>query len=305
MNSSYIVDDYVDVFSQKVLAAVRADKLTGDDLLHMTNIPQLNYHVLWQIYKYWKTQMALWQLPYFDYTHPVVDSKMKEAMREISMHILVGKGHLKPMLRRAAHLTLLLALSPYAAYKKIFLEEPKAFSARYLQEIKKYFKINTSILQTLIAFCKETPTTLYTPTEWAEKLEKARLEAPRLDDPAQYLDLFDKIHSDPNIHKASTLLLLRDISEDTTKDTPVVSEAMLDKKRRAMQQMDDDLKKELARELFHDNQEDFQLALHHALSQKNFDHSVEFLVRKYAKKNQWNLEKENVKHLFKILFKSF
>ena len=80
---------------------------------------------------------------------------------------------------------------------------------------------------------------------------------------------------------------------------------MLSKKEKAIEQMDDAFRRDVTRDLFNNSEEAFHTAMHQALSQKNFDHSVEFLVRNYARKNRWNLDRANVKQLFKLLFKAF
>ena len=188
----YSVDGYVEAFSDKVLAGLPKEAIRGEDILRMTSILQINYHVLWQIYRKWRVQNRRLRLPYFDYHHAEVEVAMKEAMRVLSLHILVPKSHMLPLLKRAVYATLCLVFFPYDAYRRAIAGEGEAFPPSYLEEMKKYFKINANLLQLLIDRCQGAAEKSLAPHAWEQKLEEVRREAPPLEASAHFLGLFDE-----------------------------------------------------------------------------------------------------------------
>ncbi|MFY0626470.1 MAG: hypothetical protein JXR07_09255 [Reichenbachiella sp.] len=58
-------------------------------------------------------------------------------------------------------------------------------------------------------------------------------------------------------------------------------------------------------DLFEGNETDYNIALETIEESSTFDESVEFLVQKYAKQYQWDMNSDEVKEFLKVIFKRF
>ncbi len=59
------------------------------------------------------------------------------------------------------------------------------------------------------------------------------------------------------------------------------------------------------KELFNENQREFEKAMIKLEEFGSFDDSVEFLVQYYAKQNKWDMQSDEIKELLKIIFRRF
>jgi hypothetical protein len=146
------VEKYCDQFAALVLKKVFADKqaINGPDLLTLTEIKQINYFILHDLFSAWKAELHKLQSPYFDYKATPVKEALDTLMGALSNHILIKQSDLSPLLKQAVYQTLFLILDPYDFYSDLIAgEKNKTLSTELFKEHLKYIKINQAPLQQL------------------------------------------------------------------------------------------------------------------------------------------------------------
>jgi len=146
------VEKYCDQFSAIVLKKAFAEKqaVNGPDLLTLTEIKQINYFILHDLFSAWKAEMQKLQSPYFDYKAAPVKDGLEGLMGALSNHILIKQTDLAPLLKQAVYQTLFLILDPYDFYSDLIAgDKNKTLSTEAFKENLKYIKINQAPLQQL------------------------------------------------------------------------------------------------------------------------------------------------------------
>lgn len=145
------IDTYSSEFTEKILADTfdGKSKITGQEMLTLTPIKQVNLFVIKNLFFAWKEETQKIRSPYFDYENTEVRKALRGFMNVLSKHIAVDKNYLKPLLLHATKETILLIFSPYGFYTHQ-ISDNETLSIDTLKSISKYVKTNENIFKALI-----------------------------------------------------------------------------------------------------------------------------------------------------------
>lgn len=145
------IDTYCSEFTEKILADTfdGKDKISGQEILTLTPIRQVNLFVVKNLFFAWKDETQKIRSPYFDYENTEVRKALRNFMNVLSKHISIDKTHLKPLLLHASKEAILLIFSPYGFYTHQ-ISDNETLSIETLKSIAKYVKTNENIFKALI-----------------------------------------------------------------------------------------------------------------------------------------------------------
>lgn len=144
---------YADAYADKVLDRFFSsrDKITGNEILELCNIQQVNLFVIRELFKSWKEDTKRMQSPYFDYENPEVKELFDSLMKLLSQNISISRQHFAPLLKKAIGQVLLVVFDPYDFYSMVLSgKDNKLDVARFKEEIK-YLKVNKAPLEKMLA----------------------------------------------------------------------------------------------------------------------------------------------------------
>ena len=125
----------------------KTEKLSGNDILTITPVRQLNLLVIKNLLITWKRELKNLESPFFDYSHPEVEKALGQFGNTLSRHISVNQETFSGLLIKSVEEAILLAVSPRDFYNKLIEEGlQNAYSATDFREIAKYIKINSHVL---------------------------------------------------------------------------------------------------------------------------------------------------------------
>jgi hypothetical protein len=148
---------YADAYADKVLDRFFSsrDKITGNDILELCNIQQVNLFVIRELFKSWKEDTKKMQSPYFDYEKQEVKEALDSLMRLLSQNISISRQHFAPLLKKAVGQVLLVVFDPYDFYSMVLTgKENKLDVGRFKEEIK-YLKVNKAPLEKMLTKLEE------------------------------------------------------------------------------------------------------------------------------------------------------
>lgn len=147
-----ILNQYSQTYSQKVCDNFysKQSTISGQQLLQLTNIPQINFFIMGSLYEKWKTDAEAFKSPYFNFESENVKNALQTFMNVVSQNISVKREHLEPFLTDATKNTLSLLLDTQNHFNDIFRSQPNfTLSVESLKQILKYTRINQFIPQTI------------------------------------------------------------------------------------------------------------------------------------------------------------
>ena len=149
-----VIKDYSKAFSDKILKNYFSthEVATGDDLLRLSDVRQVNLFVVYQLFESWNEEMDKLESPFFDFKDKEVKQAIKELGNTLSRHIRVKEKTLSGMFEIATEDTLFLILSPYDFYcSKINNWSKGTIKLKDLKALAKYVKINKSLMTSFIS----------------------------------------------------------------------------------------------------------------------------------------------------------
>ena len=152
------VAKYSGAFAAKVAEAYfsKKEKISGPDILNLCQIRQVNLFVIRDLMKTWQQESQKLKSPYFNYETPDVKEALKQFQNVLSNHISISKENFLPILTRAVHQTIMLALDPYDFYSDTLDKESKThLKVSDLKNEIKYLKINGQPLEQLVKQLEE------------------------------------------------------------------------------------------------------------------------------------------------------
>jgi hypothetical protein len=151
LNLEYI-SDYSKKYCALTLENAFRDKktITGPDLLHVTDIPQINYFIVKNLFRAWQREIDKVRSPYFNYDDPEVQKMLKQLMNQLSNHISVDKENFQPLLLNAIQNCIILVLSPYDYFHKEVDNQSDPIQVDDLKKMEKYIKINAHFYKAFI-----------------------------------------------------------------------------------------------------------------------------------------------------------
>ena len=99
---------------------VKEDFISGEQILSLTNIRQVNLFVLKSIFEKWQQESSSLYSPFFDYNIPEVQKALKELMNILSRNISINRENFEPLLTQAVDDTITLLLAPDEYYNRFF-----------------------------------------------------------------------------------------------------------------------------------------------------------------------------------------
>ncbi|MDJ1480567.1 hypothetical protein QNI16_08730 [Cytophagaceae bacterium YF14B1] len=133
------------------------DSVSGKDMVSFTDIPQVNYLILFKLFTNWKQEAGRLQSPYFDYSQDEVKSALENLMNTLSRFIMVKQEAFEPLVADAVSATIELLLSPrnqFVSILKYIDFEP--LTIQRLQDHTRYIRINRTVWESLIAQLQST-----------------------------------------------------------------------------------------------------------------------------------------------------
>ncbi len=148
---------YGDAYSEKILKGFfnTKDKITGQEILSLCDIPQVNLFIVHELFHSWKEENRKLKSAYFDYEHPEVKEAMENFMGVLSQHISINQHHFSPLLRKAVNHTLLVVFDPYDFYSIMVSGKNNKLEVVPFKEEIKYLKINKAPLERLLQRLEE------------------------------------------------------------------------------------------------------------------------------------------------------
>jgi hypothetical protein len=148
---------YSDAYSAKVLKEFFSgkDKITGPEILSLSDVHQVNLFVVRALFKRWKVETQNLRSPYFDYEHPAVKEALETLMQQLSNSISVDESHFTPLFRQAVSETLLAVFDPYDFFSMTISGSNNRLHISEFQEEIKYVKVNKAPLERLLQKLRE------------------------------------------------------------------------------------------------------------------------------------------------------
>jgi hypothetical protein len=152
------VDDYSDDYASKLTTSFFAskDKITGPEILKLSQIQQVNLFVIRELLHAWKHEGMKLRSPYFDYSQPEVTEALARFQNLLSNHISISRENFQPLLKKATSQTLYLILNPYDFFSETL--DRQSSGVVHTEELKneiKYLKINRAPLEKLVQRMEE------------------------------------------------------------------------------------------------------------------------------------------------------
>lgn len=148
---------YGDAYAEKVSSSFFSskDRITGPEILKLTNVPQVNMFVIRELLVTWKEEAKKIRSPYFDYDNDEVRQALDHFMTVLSNHISVAKKDFDPLLRKAVRQTLQVIFNPYDFFSLLVTgNNNRVELGQFKQEIK-YLKINKAPMERLVQKLEE------------------------------------------------------------------------------------------------------------------------------------------------------
>jgi hypothetical protein len=155
--SQSAIADYSQHYSRKVLDRffTRKSHISGQELLSLTEVEQINLFIVQALFHTWKTEMRKSRSVYFNYEADAVKQAQQELMNVLSRHISVSREHLEPLLLQAIAQTLNDVLNPYDFFSKLITGNNNQLQVDSFTEELKYLKLNKAPLFRLSQILEE------------------------------------------------------------------------------------------------------------------------------------------------------
>lgn len=320
------------------------ESINGKQILSLTNLQQVNLLVIKNLFEKWNKETSKFRSPYFNYDSEEVKKALENFMNVLSNNINVKKSHFEPLLKKSVTDTILLVFAPYVFYsKEINHPERSRISINNLREMRRYIKVNNTILDRLISRFKQDDIEEVFNDEGFDILNDVMEES---DLPKENWDEY--LYKFSEVQPLSLSMIFQDAEDDHVDedfDRPLVkneSKALGDKNKAAKSINDqfykeqktlheqlaqrpaptiaelhqhkiDSLKKFITlnqkfmfvRELFSGNHDAYHSALEKLEQCDSLETAQAILNRDYIGKYNWNMEGEEVSEFMDILIKRF
>lgn len=168
------INRYSEEYTEKVLKNFFSskDKISGSEILSLSNIQQVNLFVVRELFKTWKEETKRLKSPYFDYESDEVKEALDALMQRLSNNILVDEKHFTPLFKNAVSRTLLAVFDPYDFFSMLITGKDNKLVVDNFKEEIKYLKINKAPLDRLLQKLLEDGVTEISGNEGFAKLDQ-------------------------------------------------------------------------------------------------------------------------------------
>jgi hypothetical protein len=148
---------YGDAYAENVLKSFfkDRDKITGQEILTLCNVQQVNLFVVRELFKVWKEETKKLKSPYFDYENTDVKEALDNFINILSLHISIQRPHFAPLLKKATSQALLVIFDPYDFYSMIITGKNNKLEVEPFREEIKYLKVNKAPLEGMLQKLEE------------------------------------------------------------------------------------------------------------------------------------------------------
>lgn len=172
--NQHVLTEYAEAFAQKTCDSFFASKesISGKEILSFTDIPQVNYFILFRLFTSWQQEAAQLQSPYFDYSQPDVQAALEQLMNTLSQHISVQRKDFQPLVHYATESTLRLLITPQQQLTQMLKAiDFQPLTAQRLKEHSRYLRINKAVWEKLITRMEQDGKTTVDFSEAVTRLE--------------------------------------------------------------------------------------------------------------------------------------
>lgn len=188
------LNEYSEQFSRQVCDDFFAHNAaaSGQHILNLTKIPQINLFVISSLYDKWKADAEAFRSPYFDFENTEVSEALKQFMNVVSRNISVKRDALAPILKEATKNSLVLLMDPSGYFNEIFRNQPDfTVTADVVQQLRKYIRFNKFIPQAIVeAMSDRSFVYVNQAIDWSEQAIANR--AAELDNVEQWITLYSE-----------------------------------------------------------------------------------------------------------------
>jgi len=196
------IGQYGDRYSEKVLQSFFSthDRITGPEILNLTNVQQVNLFVIHELFKAWKEDQKKIRSPYFDYDDPAVKDALDQLMKLLSQKISIDSTNFEPLLKKAVRQSLLVIFDPYDYFSMLITGKDNRLEVSEFREEIRYLRVNKAPLEKLLQTLEEKAVTTVSGNEAFGILDQILEEVNfHPDDVEQYIGRFSSVHPlDPN-----------------------------------------------------------------------------------------------------------
>jgi hypothetical protein len=146
------LNDYSQRFARQVCDDffIHNAAASGQHILNLTAIPQINLFVISSLYDKWKADAETFRSPFFDFENTEVKESLKQFMNVVSRNISVKREALEPILAEATKNTLVLLIDPHSYFNEIFRNQPNfTVTSDTVQQLRKYIRFNKFVAQAM------------------------------------------------------------------------------------------------------------------------------------------------------------
>jgi len=150
------LEKYAYAFSEKVCGSFFSSHtaITGSQILKFTNIDQVNFFIVQEIFEKWKEETSRLKSPYFDYDNAEIKEALRNFINKLSNFIVVKHDDFAPVVRKACYNTLWFSFLPDDFISKTYLT--KTFIKKEeLKEKARYIKIHKTLYAEFIALVEQ------------------------------------------------------------------------------------------------------------------------------------------------------
>ncbi len=142
------IQSYGVALSEKLVNEFFSSKevIKGEEIVRFTEIEQLNFFILMNLFDRWKEEISRLRSPYFNYEEEEVALALKSFVNKVSRHIAVRKEFFKPLVQKSIVDTLTYLLNP-AEFIEQELSKTDRISKADLADKQKFFKLYKDTIQ--------------------------------------------------------------------------------------------------------------------------------------------------------------
>ena len=321
------ISQYSEAYSTKILKGFfsRKDKITGQEILSLSDIQQVNLFVVRALFKRWKSEMQNLKSPYFNYEEPEVKEAFETLMQLLSNNIQVDQDHFTPLLEQAVSETLLAIFDPYDFFSlTISGANNRLYVATFQEEIR-YVKVNKAPLERLLQKLREKNVDDISGNEAFAILDQILEEVNfNPDDVESYIEKFSAVEPlDPNRFYIQNSPEQSQPVAPPVENTPRAVEAevrdnsLVENQKQSRPTVADNFQKisrikdsltinqkfMFTKVLFHGDFELFSKAIEHLDRQDNLKGALRYLEQDHA--STWDRESEEFHEFMELLEKRF
>ncbi len=152
------ITKYADAYTEKVLDGyftTKDKKITGQEILTLCNVQQVNLFVVRELFKSWKEETRKLQSPYFNYELPEIKEALESLMGLLSKNIVIDRAHFAPLLKKGVGQALLAIFDPYDFFSMVITGKDNKLDIAPFREEIKYLKVNKAPLEKMLQKLEE------------------------------------------------------------------------------------------------------------------------------------------------------